>query len=377
MIYFKYAILVFITFLSKSFSQLNIMYSDGNKPSVIISSSKTSPSQDYKIPISIEFSENVTGFSSSDISLTETYYKYQSGVKKLLAQNDGQINSFSGSGKSYTMEIEVINENINSGEEVLLNVSIPDSAAKNLTDNYNTASNQFNIIYSKKINPYSLVFDGSNDYVKVPDSSQLDLIKNFTIEMWVKILSNDSGTLIHKENTQQSGSPLWRLYVDSDGKHKFQLKTKSGNSHTLSSGVSQNGDWQHLAIARDSQKIYFYVNGVETANATNPAGDLVTDAPTWLGVNGQVIPLNDWIKTNIDEVRIWSEARTADQIKSNYWNNINPSNESELIGYWQFNSGFGSKALDQTSNSIDAEIDGPGWSSTVPLKPPQDRKSVV
>ncbi|MDP6650973.1 MAG: Ig-like domain-containing protein, partial [Gammaproteobacteria bacterium] len=327
-------------------TQFSIIFDNSINPATVITSTAASPIKTAAIPISVSFSDKVTGFASSDLTVT-----------------NGSVTSLSGSGKTYSVTVTA-------AAQGLVTVIVPDSVAQDAAGYYNTASTQFNMVYSQKDNAFSLSFDGTNDRLKIPDSSALDFTGNFTIEAWVKVNGSDqSGQIMYRENPNQSSDPVWRLYVDG-GKYKFQVRTTSNNNRTMDSGVSADGDWHHIAAVRDDEAMRLYVDGVEKKYETTVAGDLVTEAYIWIGVDGKVIPLTDWLQANIDEVRLWNVARTADQIKDNYWKNINASQVSGLVGYWQFNSGSGSVTVDQTTNATKGEVSGAIWSSDVPLKPP-------
>ena len=53
-------------------------------------------------------------------------------------------------------------------------------------------------------------------------------------------------------------------------------------------------------------------------------------------------PLNG----KIAEARVWSVARTLEQIWENMYEIENPENDSTLLGYWKFNEGSGNTVKD-------------------------------
>ena len=158
-------------------TQFSIIFDNGLNPTTIIASTAASPIKTAAIPISVSFSDKVTGFASSDLTVT-----------------NGSVTSLSGSGKTYSVTVTA-------AAQGLVTIIVPDNVAQDVAGYYNKASAQFNIVYSLKDNPYSLSFDGSNDYVKIPDSSALDFTGNFTIEAWVKVNGSDqSGQIMYREN---------------------------------------------------------------------------------------------------------------------------------------------------------------------------------
>lgn len=56
----------------------------------------------------------------------------------------------------------------------------------------------------------------------------------------------------------------------------------------------------------------------------------------------------------VAEVRIWSVARTEEQIRENMYDIADPENEPTLLGYWKFDEGEGNIIYDRTGNGNDA-----------------------
>ena len=57
---------------------------------------------------------------------------------------------------------------------------------------------------------------------------------------------------------------------------------------------------------------------------------------------------------DIAEVRIWSVARTPEQIRENMYDIPDPENETSLLGYWKFDEGEGNIIYDRTGHGNDA-----------------------
>jgi hypothetical protein len=111
----------------------------------------------------------------------------------------------------------------------------------------------------------------------------------------------------------------------------------SGKYLGITSAMSQ---WVHVAIVWDGTALITYVNGV--ARITTPAPPnqaLITLAgPFTVGC----LPLNfSCFNGLFDEVRVWSVARTPDQIMANYTKAV-VGNEAGLVGYWKFDDAPGS-----------------------------------
>jgi hypothetical protein len=83
---------------------------------------------------------------------------------------------------------------------------------------------------------------------------------------------------------------------------------------------------------------------------------------------GNMLSLADTVTNTftgrLDEVRLWSQARTLEQITDNMYTSL-VGDENDLNGYWKFDAGSGTVALDMTGKGNDALFKGmvlPSWS---------------
>ena len=138
------------------------------------------------------------------------------------------------------------------------------------------------------------------------------------------------------------------------------------------------GEWYHIAATYDyaTRKVCIYVNGklqsegsdLGNAAATpfNLAGrafyDLYQQDPVtyeqykgWGGFRqfflGKSYDDSRQLNGDITEVRVWSVARTADEIWENMYD-VDP-HTTGLIGYWKFDEGQGNVIRDWTGNGND------------------------
>ena len=103
-------------------SNTNVTY-DVTAPTLAISSTLTSPTNASPMPITVTFSETVTGFKASDVTV-----------------GDGTLSNFSGSGSTYTFDITPSSDGT-------VSVDIAANVAQDAAGNGNTAATQFSITY--------------------------------------------------------------------------------------------------------------------------------------------------------------------------------------------------------------------------------------
>lgn len=215
-----------------------------------------------------------------------------------------------------------------------------------------------------------LNFDGSNDYVQIPDHNSLDITNAITISAWIRL---GSASAINKgivtkydsgpgaESFNFSIGPTgdeFQLFVASAGAGSPYTRIRSDNANL------QANQWYHLAATYNSvgtDNIHLYVNGEEvTGTIVNNDGGAntieVTTVPILIGgfYEPPITPHRPF-EGKIDEVRIWSVARTEAQIQTDMCAKLQ-GNETGLIGYWNMNDATSTSDTnvdDLTSNNND------------------------
>ncbi|MCD4698921.1 MAG: DNRLRE domain-containing protein, partial [Bacteroidales bacterium] len=202
--------------------------------------------------------------------------------------------------------------------------------------------------------PGALNFDGSDDYVQVPDSPGLDITNAITLEAWVYPNVEDTQYLIKKAIQEVTDGYELSLSSPSSsaGEKRFFVRfnqSSSGNTFRLNSLTQyQTGIWTHVAATYDGDTIRIYLNGIE--DNSMPASILINTNDLILGIGAQS---NGTVNFNgqMDEVRIWDAARTIDEIRYDMYREIpDPLLETNLVAYFRFNEGSGQLVTDETLN---------------------------
>jgi len=110
--------------------------------------------------------------------------------------------------------------------------------------------------------------------------------------------------------------------------------------------------WTHVALVVNEQTktATMYINGSPDGTVSFSGNSPVsTTSPLFIGARnyfGQGMGVENWSGA-IDEIRIWTTARTIEQIQANKGVSLTGS-ESGLLAYWQFNEGSGKAVNDAT-----------------------------
>lgn len=176
------------------------------------------------------------------------------------------------------------------------------------------------------------------------DSATLKPTGNFTIECWFKSSSTE---VIHRlcnsysQNTNVAGISL---YVASNNK----LTLLSGKNTGLGTGTDYqviestisvaDGTWHHCAGVYNGSTLEVFIDGTADGNVawTNAPVYAATNYPR-IGAESATGTDGGFVNGNMDDVRLWSVARTGTQINDNKSVRLT-GNESGLNGYWPFES---------------------------------------
>ena len=210
-----------------------------------------------------------------------------------------------------------------------------------------------------------LQFNGTNSYVNLGTNSALALTNGaFTIEAWIKpILQSNICTIIGRKNGGNA-NPGYAFYLNSwntgDGALKFESQ---GVQESTAAQAIQWGVWQHVAATWNGANFLFYINGVSQAasgsvNLTNGGVNL------FLGCLGNLSATGDYFAGQMDEVRIWSIARSASDLQDGM-HHVFTGSEPGLLAYYQFDQSSGTNLPDCTTNGNNGIlVNNPVWTNS-------------
>ena len=198
----------------------------------------------------------------------------------------------------------------------------------------------------------ALEFDGVDDYVNVPDDESLQLEQSLTIEAWVKPIYDGGdyradAIIVKGENVGWGPHFNYRIAMENSSLYTWGV-CKSGQELFFHGGTPEYNKWQHLALTADGSICRAYVNGVEVASRSAP-GPYLTFPGYPLQIGGHGVTGARWFSGLIDEVCVWSIARTVDQIKTSMHIRLQGS-EPGLVGYWNFEEGVDQFTHDSSGN---------------------------
>ncbi len=233
---------------------------------------------------------------------------------------------------------------------------------------------------------YALNFDGSNDWVKINNSGDINTGSNHThktIEAWFKVNNKDFTS--YKQTIYEQGGTVrgLNIYVYGGNLYVGGWNEPSGESNWnpgtwLSTNNIQNNTWHHVALTLSggnsltNNAFKGYLDGVQFGSGQ---GSKLWNHPGGIGIgrnkdtkfhSGDYSSAK-YFSGTIDEFRLWNIERTQEQINATK-DTILAGNESGLTAYYNFQENTDNTANDtQTAENNDGTIYGASWTDGPPL----------
>jgi len=167
----------------------------------------------------------------------------------------------------------------------------------------------------------ALIFDIGDDYIDM--GQVLQGLSTMSVSAWI-YPANDSSQMVIADHsdTQGGGGEGWVFYLRyaADGDIGFSVLTDTNDARHVSTGgaITPNA-WNHVVVTWDgsmtASNIHIYVNGTEVSYGASQNGSGGhSDGSTSLTIGA---PSSD-MDGNIDDVRIYNRALSADEIAALY-----------------------------------------------------------
>lgn len=209
---------------------------------------------------------------------------------------------------------------------------------------------------------------GSSHYLTAADSATLSPTDDATCEAWVwfeSLPSDGNVFIIFDKYSDGTNQHSYRVTLLNDsGTYRIQGISSADGSSDNNVNVAwtpSTSTWYHLAVVFDvGVGTLFYVGGSQQGTTQTMAASIHNGTGA-LNIGGSAGGSN--FDGLIDEVRIWSEARSQAEIAANKDDHIDPETEN-LNAYWRLNDAL----TDETGNGNTlSNPNSAGFSSTVPF----------
>jgi len=163
------------------------------------------------------------------------------------------------------------------------------------------------------------VFDGNDDYIRVPNNTLLHLTGAMTLSIWVK---------------PNGAQPDYTRFITKNYVTSYFLGIGTGSGRDLgywlkntnvidTDEVLQDGIWQLVTVTYDGTTARMYLDGKNIATASYTGG--IQENSSGLTIGGSAYYFNG----NLDEARIYNRALSANEVQNLYQWAPGP------VGYWK------------------------------------------
>lgn len=208
----------------------------------------------------------------------------------------------------------------------------------------------------------ALSFNGTSNYVSLGTTADFNPNDIKTMECWVKFNSLTGDQEILSKSIVSQGIELLTF---GGNLAAYFMGNGAGSWITYQTSNLATGVWYHVAISWDGTKesIRLYVNGVSVGTRSDNGNINVTglyNPAVNFRIGNWSDPANRFLNGQVDEVRIWSVNRTAEQIKASMFGTT--PNQTGLTAYYKMDQTSGTTLNNSTATTgLNGTLVGATW----------------
>jgi hypothetical protein len=227
----------------------------------------------------------------------------------------------------------------------------------------------------------ALAFDGTNDYVDLGDLTATEVVSQLTFSTWIKPNTQTLKCILCKFNNDNTQTG-WGIEIGYGGNTNILAYLPTTLTDGVTFGFTALGSislnqWQQVTMVYDgtqtgnANRLKVYINGIlqtMTFSGTIPATTLATSSNARIGATSDGAR---FFSGQMDSVKIYPYALTADQVKTDYnagssttigTKTASGSNLLDgLVGWWKLDETAGN-AADSSGNGNTGTWNGTGTS---------------
>ena len=228
-------------------------------------------------------------------------------------------------------------------------------------------------------NQYSVEFDGTNDYISIPDANIFSLgngsgtDNTFSISGWFNADSINTNYIATKD---ASGNREWAFRTVSRKLHFFAFGTGGGYIGRKYTTNLSSGQWYHAVVTYDGSKassgIKLYLDGSRVDDADYAGGTHTASNNTSTEVRVSSLQINNtYSGGKVDELSFFNTELSASDVTAIYNSGV-PNDISSLnpVAWYRMgdnDGGTGTTITDQGSGGNNGTLqNGAGFSANVP-----------
>lgn len=186
----------------------------------------------------------------------------------------------------------------------------------------------------------ALTFDGTDDYVNIPDSGSLNITTPVTYSLWAKTagsldITGSQGMMLMGRGTVGDPRNSMYIYINHTEKAMFWYEYSGGtdsNRPTSTTNVA-DGNWHFIVGGWNGTHCLIYVDGQleDSTDCTNTPGPFDED---FFVVGKSLYATQEYFKGTIDEARVYNRSLSSAEISQMYKSNLKKLDSDS----WEFYS---------------------------------------
>lgn len=200
-------------------------------------------------------------------------------------------------------------------------------------------------------NTYSVDLElSSSQYLTINDNASLSQTGDITLEAWIKLeqlpsTATTTFTIVSKGAFTGAGLYTWIISTSDNQMDLFFTDGSSNRSKLSATGytfsASDVGVWRHVAVSVDvsAPTGQFYVDAKPVTTAVQESSATsIGDGSDPFRIGATATP-DSYFDGKIDNVRLWSDIRTASEIETNF-HVTTPADTTNLVSQWEFENDY-------------------------------------
>jgi hypothetical protein len=172
----------------------------------------------------------------------------------------------------------------------------------------------------------AIAFDGIDDYLEILDDDSLTFGTAFTLSAWIRVNAIDEEDAILNKWAQNQNLDEYLLSVTPTRSVNVAWHTTgpgvfgvAANNAFSSSGTISLGVWNHVVGVRSSTTITIFINGAPAGTGPVADDNPMLNTPSSVRIGAEMRGgVNRNVDGAIDEVALWNEALTQDEVEAIY-----------------------------------------------------------
>jgi len=179
--------------------------------------------------------------------------------------------------------------------------SFTDSSASAKTITANGDATQSST--QSKFGGKSAYFDGTGDYLSIPDSEDWNFGSgDFTIDGWVNLANTNSFGSIFQQYVADNNEFKLAVTHIGGGVYALHFGINSGETFSIYDTNSFGTGWHHAAVVRNGNTFTIYRDGVSVASASYSGAMPNLNSSPWIG--RLLSNVDYWTNSYLDELRV-------------------------------------------------------------------------